>query len=319
MRKTSRLRRMIESSSLEFLMEAHNGLSAKIVQDAGFKGIWASGLSISAALGVRDANEASWTQMLEVVEFMADATDIPILHDADTGYGNFNSVRRLVRKLEDRDIAGMCIEDKIFPKTNSFLYSEKQALADIDEFCGKIRAAKDTQRDPDFVVIARTESFVVGKDLEEALERAEAYRRAGADAILVHSKRPDAQEIEAFTRAWEHRHPLVIVPTKYWKTPTSTFSELGISVVIWANHIMRAALAAMEAAAAEIFRTQSVAGVEERIAPLSRVFALQDVGELHAAEEKYLSPSPVEPLDQQQSFVKAPRGATRLTCLARAG
>src|SRR3989337_4305480 len=135
---------------MAFLLEAHNGLSPKIVEEAGFKGIWGSGLAISAALGVRDNNEASWTQVLEVLEFMSDATTIPILLDADTGYGNFNNVRRLVRKLEQRHVAGMCIEDKLFPKTNSLLDGVPQPLAKIDEFSGKIKEAKDTQADPDF-------------------------------------------------------------------------------------------------------------------------------------------------------------------------
>src|ERR1700744_5460910 len=137
MKKTTQFRQLLNSNRLEFLMEAHNGLSATIVEEAGFKGIWASGLSISAALGVRDNNEASWTQVLEVLEFMSDATDLPIMLDGDTGYGNFTNVRRLVRKLEQRYIAGVCLEDKLFPKTNSFIGGEKQALAEVDEFCGK--------------------------------------------------------------------------------------------------------------------------------------------------------------------------------------
>lgn len=109
---------------------------------AGFKGIWGSGLSISAQLGVRDCNEASWTQVTEVLEFMADATKIPILLDADTGYGNFNNARRLVRKLEKIGVAGCCLEDKIFPKTNSLLDNRKQPLADVNEFALKIRVRK---------------------------------------------------------------------------------------------------------------------------------------------------------------------------------
>ena len=118
-------------------MEAHNGLSARIVEEAGFRGIWASGLSISAALGVRDNNEASWTQVLEVVEFMSDATDIPILLDGDTGYGNFNNMRRLVRKLEQRGVAAVCIEDKLFPKTNSFIGGGQAATREYRGVRGK--------------------------------------------------------------------------------------------------------------------------------------------------------------------------------------
>ena len=129
--RSARLREMLLSSETEFLMEAHNGLSARIVREAGFKGIWASGLAISAQFGVRDNNEASWTQVVDNLEFMADAGDLPILLDGDTGYGNFNNVRRLVRKLEQRGIAGVCIEDKIFPKTNSFIGGERQPLADL--------------------------------------------------------------------------------------------------------------------------------------------------------------------------------------------
>lgn len=183
-----KLREMITSQDLEFIMEAHNGLSAKIVEETGFKGIWASGLSISASLGVRDNNEASWTQVLEVLEFMSDAVNIPILVDGDTGYGNFNNMRILVRKLEQRNIGGVCIEDKLFPKTNSFISGESQPLASIDEFCGKIKAAKDSQNNADFVVAARVEALIAGWGMDEALRRAEAYRLAGADAILIHSK-----------------------------------------------------------------------------------------------------------------------------------
>src|SRR5499425_3907984 len=141
--KTQQFKRLLQSGRLEFLMEAHNGLSARIVEESGFKGIWASGLSISAALGVRDSNEASWTQVLEVLEFMSDNTRIPILVDGDTGYGNFNNMRRLVQKLEQRGIGGVCIEDKVFPKTNSFINGTSQPLAEIDEFCGRISAGKD--------------------------------------------------------------------------------------------------------------------------------------------------------------------------------
>src|ERR1700681_2286021 len=152
-RKTTRLKELVQGKDLSFLMEAHNGLSAKIAEEAGFEGIWGSGLSVSAALGVRDNNEAAWTQVIAVLEFMADATTIPILLDGDTGYGNFNSMRRLVRKLEQRGVAGVCIEDKIFPKTNSLKGGAAQPLADIEEFAGKIKAGKEAQTDADFVIV----------------------------------------------------------------------------------------------------------------------------------------------------------------------
>lgn len=269
-------------------MEAHNGLSAKIVEEAGFAGIWGSGLSISAAMGVRDNNEASWTQVLEVLEFMSDNTSIPILVDGDTGYGNFNNVRRLIKKLEQRNIAGVCIEDKLFPKTNSFISGDTQPLADIDEFCGKIKAAKDSQSDPDFIVIARVEAFIAGWGLQEALKRAERYQAAGADAILIHSKRPTAQDIEIFMKAWGRRHPIVIVPTKYYSTPTDTFRELGVSTAIWANHNLRTAISHMQKTSKQIFEDESLINVENTIVPVAEVFRLQGADELKQAEKKYL-------------------------------
>jgi phosphoenolpyruvate phosphomutase len=282
---------MLLSPQLEFLMEAHNGLSARIVREAGFKGIWASGLSISAQFGVRDNNEASWTQVVDMLEFMADASDLPILLDGDTGYGNFNNMRRLVRKLEQRGIAGVCIEDKQFPKTNSFLNGERQPLADIEEFAGKIAAGKDTQADENFSIVARVEALIAGWGMDEALRRAEAYRLAGADAILIHSKLSRPDEIVTFAREWARRLPLVIVPTRYYSTPTDVFRAAGISTVIWANHLVRSAASAMQSVAKEIFHSQTLVNVEERIVAVEEIFRLQDADEYSAAERIYLSAS----------------------------
>ncbi len=291
-KKTTQFKEMLLSDSLQFLMEAHNGLSARIVEEAGFKGIWGSGLSISAALGVRDNNEASWTQVLEVVEFMSDATSIPIMLDADTGYGNFNNVRRLVRKLEQRGVAAACIEDKIFPKNNSLLAGARQPLEDVEVFAGKIKAAKDTQQDPDFCLVARIEALIAGWGLAEALRRAEAYYEAGADAILIHSKKSTADEVLAFMESWRNTCPVVIVPTRYYRTPTSDFRRAGVSLVIWANHLLRSAVAAMQQTAAEIFAAESLLPVESRISTVEEIFRLQNSDELKQAEERYLAPSP---------------------------
>ena len=288
MKKTSQFRQLLESPGLEFLMEAHNGLSARIVQEAGFKGIWASGLSISAALGVRDNNEASWTQVLEVVEFMSDATQVPILLDGDTGFGNFNNVRRLVKKLEQRGIAAVCIEDKLFPKTNSFINGDRQPLADMDEFCGKVKAVKDAQSDPDFALVARLEGFIAGWGLDEVLRRAEGYHAAGADALLVHSRKSSPEEIIEFARVWDNRCPLLIVPTSYYSTPVEVFEKAGIRLAIWANHNVRASITAMQTLTRRVFRERSVRNVEDQIAPLREVFRLQNADELLAAEERYL-------------------------------
>jgi len=289
--RTSALRKLLFDPELAFLMEAHNALSARIAEEAGFAAIWASGLSMSAALGVRDANEASWTHLLDVLEFMADATTVPILMDGDTGFGNFNNVRRLVTKLEARGVAGVCLEDKLFPKTNSFLHGESQPLAAITEFCGKISAAKDSQHDRDFVVVARTEAFIAGHGLSEALVRAHAYADAGADAILIHSAKATPSEVLAFSGAWKRDVPVLAVPTKYCHTPTDVFRQHGFAALIWANHLLRAGIRAMQDAAAEIFAAQSVSAIDAAIVPVSEVFRLQRVEELEDAERRYLDPA----------------------------
>jgi phosphoenolpyruvate phosphomutase len=288
-RKTTQLKRLVLSDDLEFLMEAHNGLSAKIVEEAGFKGIWGSGLALSASLGVRDNNEASWTQVLEAMEFMSDATTIPILLDGDTGYGNFNNMRRLVKKLEQRGIAGVCIEDKLFPKTNSFLRGTAQPLAEVEEFCGKIMAGKDAQTDEDFVIVARVEALIAGWGLKEALRRAEAYRLAGADAILIHSNQSLPDEIFSFLDEWAGRHPVIVVPTKYYTTPTEEFRKRRVSVCIWANHLVRGSVQRMQEIARQIHRDQNLLSVEDNIVAVSEIFRLQGDDELKEAEKKYLT------------------------------
>jgi phosphoenolpyruvate phosphomutase len=219
---------------------------------------------------------------------MSDATRLPILLDADTGYGNFNNVRRLVRKLEQRAVAAMCIEDKLFPKTNSFLNGDRHPLADIDEFCGKIKAAKDTQCYPSFCVVARVEALIAGWGMSETLRRAHAYRDAGADAVLIHSKRSTPEEILDFMAEWGNAGPVVIVPTMYYDTPTSVFEEAGVNLVIWANQLMRSSVAAMQRTTAQIRRECSVRSVESQIVPVKEVFRLQNAAELEEAEGKYL-------------------------------
>jgi phosphoenolpyruvate phosphomutase len=285
--KADRLRELIAFPTLTFIIEAHNGLSAHIAEEAGFEAIWASGLTIAASLGVRDCNEASWTQIVDVVEFMADAASVPILVDGDTGHGNFNNARRFVRKLEERGAAGVCLEDKTFPKINSFVDGAPQ-LADVDEFCGRLRAAADARRHDRFVIVARTEALVAGRGHGEALRRAEAYWRAGADAILIHSAQVEADEVVAFRQAWGETLPVIAVPTKYYRTQTEVFRQHRFSAIIWANHLLRASIRAMQLTAAQLRHDECLHRIEPAVAPLEEVFRLQRMDELHQAERVYL-------------------------------
>ncbi len=277
---------LLRSKETEFLMEAHDGLSAAIAARAGFKGLWASGLSISSALGYRDANEASWTQVVDVVEHMVDASHVPILVDGDSGFGNFNNARLLAKKLEERGASGVAIEDKGFPKMNSFV-GDRHPLAEIEEFCGRLKAVKDTTG-PNFALVARIEALIAGHGLDEALTRAHAYAKAGADAILIHSRKAVADEILAFAKEWDNKLPVVIVPTKYYNTPVSAYRKAGISTVIWANHTMRAAIAGMRDICARIQADESIAGIEGEVAGLDELFSLIGYDELARAEDHYL-------------------------------
>jgi phosphoenolpyruvate phosphomutase len=273
-------------------MEAHDGLSAKIVEETGFEAIWASGLSITASLGVRDNNEISYTQLLNVLEYMTDACDLPILVDGDTGYGNFNNASIFVQKLESRGIAAVCVEDKKFPKTNSFLENALDALADPNEFTGKIRAMKAAQRTKAFSVIARLESLIIGAGVTDAVKRAKLYVEAGADALLVHSKRSDSKDIDDFLSAFEMNVPIFIVPTKYYSIPVSHLTaDKRIKGIIWANHNLRACITAMQNLCKRIYMDASIANVEDSIAAVSEIFRLQDNEEYLEMEKKYLPSS----------------------------
>ena len=288
-RRTTRLRELVTRPEIAFLLEAHHGLSARIVEEAGFEGIWASGLTMSASFGLRDNNELSWSQVVDHVASMAEATSIPILLDGDTGYGNFNSMRRLVRKLEQVGAAGVTIEDKLFPKTNSFLRGE---TAGPRRRRRVLRQDQGRQGQPGSIPTSswwrawRPSS--PGWGLAEALRRAEAYHAAGADAILIHSRQSSPAEIFAFLAEWGERGPVVLVPTKYWRTPTEDFRARRVSVVIWANHLLRSAITAMQATARRIREEASLLNVEPEVAPLHEVFRLQGDDELVAAEQRYL-------------------------------
>ncbi|HZM78987.1 MAG TPA: phosphoenolpyruvate mutase [Candidatus Limnocylindrales bacterium] len=278
------------------LMGAHDGLSARIAVAEGFDALWASGLCMSTALGVRDSDEASWTQLLTIVETMVEVVNAPILVDGDTGYGNFNTARRFSTRAERIGAAGISLEDKIFPKMNSF-FGDDHALAPESEFCGKIKACKDAQSDPDFVLVARTEAMIAGLGVEVALERAEAYVAAGADAVFIHSRQPTAEQIESFMSSWHDRAPVVIAPTTYHTVTVGDFKCMGISGIIWANQSMRAAFTAMRDTCREVKATGGVFAVESSIASLKEIFSLLHYHQLDTETAKYASftPTPTSP------------------------
>jgi phosphoenolpyruvate phosphomutase len=284
----ARLRGLLGHSAATQFMGVHDGMSARIASAEGFEALWASGLCMSTALGLRDSDEASWNQLITLVGSMTQVTDRPVLVDGDTGYGNFNTARMFARAAERVGAAGVSFEDKSFPKMNSF-FGDGHHLVPVEQFCGKVRACREALADPAFVLVARTETLIAGGSVAEALDRAAAYAAAGADVIFIHSRMPDVSQIAEFCRQWRGLRPVIIAPTTYHQAGMATFRDLGIAGVMWANHSMRAAYAAIRDTCRTVLAQESVSGVEDRIAPLKEIFSLYEYEGLGQDEEKYLS------------------------------
>jgi phosphoenolpyruvate phosphomutase len=227
-------------NKLTRLIGCHDGMSAKLVEEFGFEGIWSSGFGISTSYAVPDASILGKEAFLERAIEMRKATKLPILQDMDTGYGGAGQLKYHVRDFEDAGINGICIEDKIFPKTNSFVQGG-QDLMDIEDFCQKIISAKKAQRTKGFKVVARIEAFISGFGLEDAIYRANSYAEVGADAIVIHSKEKDGTDIKSFLDIWDKQCPIIIIPTTYAGVFTEKeMVDLGVDCVIYANQLIRA-------------------------------------------------------------------------------
>ena len=284
-----RLREKMAAAGLVQVMAAHSPLSALLAEEAGFDGIWASGFELSALYGLPDVSLLSMTQHLDMVRAMADRSGLPIVADIDTGFGNALNVIHAVRHYERAGAAAAVIEDKTFPKVTSLAAGGRQELLRTEEFQGKIRAALEARRDPDFLVIARTEALIAGLDEAEALRRAAAYEAAGADMILVHSKQKTPAEVESFVRAWAGGTPLVLVPTAYPDLTVERIKALGkVEMVIYGNHAIRATVTAMQRVFARILRDGGIQNADKEIVSVGEIFRLQRMDQVKADEEKYL-------------------------------
>ena len=285
----NRLKDRLASGELITLMSAHNPLSARLAEEAGFDGIWASGFELSAAYGVPDASLLSLTQHLDMTRAIIEQTSIPMVADIDTGYGNAINVGHVVTAYARAGSAAVVMEDKLFPKDTSLLAGGRQELVRIEEFQGKIEAARGAGKAHELLVIARTEALIADLGLDEALKRGTAYAEAGADLLLVHSKRKTPDEIVAFTERWQGKIPLTIVPTAYPDLTEPKVRALGkIKIVIYANHAIRAAVGAMRETFAQIRRDGGIHQVDKQIASVEDIFELQRVSAMKAAEKTYL-------------------------------
>jgi len=283
------LREATAGTGLKRVMSAHNPLSARLAEEAGFDAIWASGFELSAACGVPDASLLSFTQHLDMTRAIVEQVSAPVVADLDTGYGNAINVIHVVERYAAAGVGAVVIEDKTFPKDTSLLAGGRQDLVRVEEFQGKIAAARAAASGHDVLVIARTEALIADLGLDEARRRAAAYGEAGAELILVHSKQKTPDEIVEFARGWTGKTRLVIVPTAYPQLTEARIRELPqIGIVIYANHAIRAAVAAMRRAFAEIRADGGIHNVDRHIATVEEIFELQRVPAMKAAEKKYL-------------------------------
>lgn len=283
------LRMRLSETSLLHIMAAHSPLSAVLAEEAGFDGLWASGFELSALYGLADMSLISMTQHLDTLRAIAGRTTLPIIADIDTGYGNAINVIHAIGEYERAGASAVAIEDKTFPKVTSLAADARQELLRIEEFQGKIEAAVTTRQDPDFLVIARTEALIAGLGEAEALQRAHAYVDAGADMILVHSKKRDPSEIESFSRAWTGPVPLVIVPNAYPDLDAERVKALGnVRMMIYGNYGIRAAATAMQETFRRIIADGGVQNVHKDILPVEEIFRLQKMREVKAAEALFL-------------------------------
>jgi len=283
------LREKMASAGLVRIMATHSPLLARLAEEAGFDGLWASGFELSALYGLADVSLISMTQHLDMVRAIAEQSRLPLVADLDTGFGNAINVIHAVEQYQRAGAAAVVIEDKTFPKVTSLAADGRQELVRIAEFQGKIEAAVAARRDPDFLIVARTEALIAGLGQAEALTRAAAYAEAGADMILVHSKQKTPDEIESFVKAWTGTLPIAIVPTAYPQLNEARIRALGkIAMVIYGNHAIRAAVTAMQDVFARIIADGGIHAVDKDIVPVGEIFRLQRMDQIKAAERKFL-------------------------------
>jgi phosphoenolpyruvate phosphomutase len=244
-----------------------------MAERAGFDIVWASSFAVSATRALPDLSLLTMTDQLQAAAQMAGSCSIPVLADCDTGFGGPLNAAYTVQMYEIAGIGGICLEDQAFPKANSFI-EDRQTLASPEEFAHKIECAKRAQRSTDFVLVARTEALICGESLDSALRRAHGYVDAGADAILVHSKSSTPDEIEAFLASWNQRAPAIVIPTTYYTWTVERASRAGASLIIYANHALRAAVRSMASVMRDIYESGTTSDLEKDLASVKEILEL---------------------------------------------
>ena len=282
---SEKLRKKINEKAILKIGGAFDAMSAKLVEINEFDAVWAGSFAISATHAVPDASIMTMTEFLQVAKNMVDSCDIPIIADCDTGFGGPSNVSHLVKQYEQAGVAGISIEDKIFPKQNSLLKNGKQELLSEKEFVAKIIAGKEAKINKNFMIIARTEALIAGLGVDEAIKRATAYENAGADAILIHSKSDTPKEVFEFCNLWKGVVPIIVVPTSYGDVTINELEEHNVKMVIYANQTLRIAHKAMSILLKKLEKANSLNEVDEEISSMEEIFELQKKFEIHSQEK----------------------------------
>ena len=264
---------------------AFDAMSAKLIEINNFDAIWTGSFAISATHALPDASILTMTDFLNVSSSIVESCKIPVIADCDTGFGGPSNVSHTVKKFESAGVAAICIEDKTFPKQNSLLKNGSHQLISEKEFVAKIIAAKEAKINKNFMIIARTEALIAETGMDDAMTRASAYESAGADAILIHSKKTTSDEIFEFSKLWNGNIPLVVVPTTY---PTVSIDDLiknNFKMIIYANQTLRAAYTAMNNVLKQLNNSKRISDITEEIASMEDIFNLQEMYEIKNQEK----------------------------------
>ncbi len=285
-KRKSKLVRLMEAKKIIRILESHSALTGLIIENLkiiknnrffDFDGMWSSSLTDSALRGKPDNQSVDYSTRISGLNEILEVTTKPIIFDADNG-GRLEHLSFMIKTLERNGVSAVIIEDKIGLKKNSLFKNQKDAQQDtIKAFCKKIIKAKETKISDDFLIIARIESFILGKSLNDALKRADAYSKAGADGILIHSKSDNPNEIFSFAKKFKkskYFKPMVAVPSSYSKTYEKDLIKNGFKIVIYANHLMRASYPAMLSVAKSILTHQRSFNVEKKISPIKEIISL---------------------------------------------
>ncbi len=286
MRMTQRLRELLAGEGIVVAGGAHDALSARLVQEAGFPLCVVTGAGLSMVRGYPDVGLMSMKEVVDAAGYIADAVEVPVVVDADNGYGNAINAMRTVRAFERAGVAGIHIEDQVWPKRCGHMFGKR--VIPKEEMAQKIRAALDARRDADFVVIARCDALMVN-GLEDTLDRGEAYLEAGAD-VLFFEMRESLEEIRALAERFRGRVPLLfnhspsgMVP----RLPVQEVEAMGFKIVAFYVHALMAACRTMREVLAEIRRTENAVTVWDRMVPFDQFWEICDLAAVRRLEKRY--------------------------------